>query len=57
MNKAILLLVVVFVGFWMVSDPHGFAASARTAGGGLWSLTSDLFTSLISVLGDLGDKK
>ena len=53
MNKAIVVLLVVFVGFWMVTDPHGLAESAHTAGTHGADLTGDLFTSVIAFLRDL----
>ena len=33
-KKVLLILLVVFLGFWMFQDPHGFAVSAKAAGGG-----------------------
>lgn len=53
MNKAIVVLLVVFVGFWMVTDPHGLAESASTVGSRGADLTGDFFTSVIAFLGDL----
>jgi hypothetical protein len=53
MNKAIVVLLVVFVGFWMVTDPHGLAQSASKAGSHGADLTGDLFRSVIAFLRDL----
>ena len=53
MNKAIIVLLVVFVGFWMVTDPHGLAQSAHKAGSHGADLTQDLFQSVITFLRDL----
>lgn len=53
MNKAVLVLLVVFLGFWMVSDPSGLAETAQGGGSQVWSLTTDLFTSLIAFLREL----
>ncbi len=53
MKKALIVLLVVFGGFWMVTDPHGLAQSAQTAGGHGAALTSDLFTAVITFVRDL----
>ncbi|MBB6629257.1 hypothetical protein H5V45_18160 [Nocardioides sp. KIGAM211] len=42
-----LTLLVVFLGFWMYHDPHGFAVSAKALGSGSWDALSSLFTGLI----------
>ena len=53
-KKLIGLVVVVFLGFWMFTDPSGLAATAEDAGGGGWELTTQLFTGLIDFIGELG---
>lgn len=53
MNKAIIVLLVIFVGFWMVTDPHGLAQSAQNAGNQGADWTGELFKSLITFLRDL----
>ena len=53
MNKAVLVLLVVFLGFWMVSDPRGLAETAQGGGTQVWGLTADLFTSLIAFFREL----
>jgi hypothetical protein len=53
MNKAVLVLLVVFFGFWMVTDPHGLADSAQRAGGQGAEWAGDLFTALITFVRDL----
>ncbi|GAA3805905.1 hypothetical protein [Nocardioides panacisoli] len=50
------LVVVVFLGFWMFTDPNGLAATAKTAGGNGWDLATQAFTGLIDFIGAL-DKK
>ena len=55
MKKAILAVVVVFLGFWMFTDPSGLADAAQSAGGQTWDLTraavhgpsSDFFGALV----------
>ena len=53
MKKAVLVLLVGFGLFWMVTDPHGLAQSAQTAGGSGADLTADFFTSVIAFVREL----
>ena len=53
-KKALLLLVVVFLGFWMFTDPNGLADAAGSAAGTTWSLTQDLFRAIIDFVDALG---
>jgi hypothetical protein len=53
MKKAVIALAVVFLGFWLVSDPRGLADTASGAGSGAWTVTQDLFDSLITFLREL----
>lgn len=46
-KKAILALVIVFVGFWMFTDPNGLAEAAKAGGDKTWQLTQELFTAII----------
>ena len=50
LKKGVVLLVVLFLGFWLVQDPSGFADSARAATSGLWDLLVKLFDAFISFL-------
>ena len=45
LKKGVVLLVVLFLGFWLVQDPNGFAGSAKGAGTALWDLLVKLFDS------------
>ncbi len=53
MNKAVVVLLVVFLGFWLVSDPSGLARTASGAGSGAWQLTQSLFAAVITFFGEL----
>jgi len=53
LKKSVLLLVILFLGFWLVQDPNGFAASAKQTGTALWELLSKLFESVISFVHSL----
>ncbi|NYJ00813.1 hypothetical protein HNR19_001511 [Nocardioides thalensis] len=53
-KKLIVVAIVVFLGFWMFTDPSGLADTAKEAGAGGWSLTTQLFTGLIDFIGEMG---
>ena len=52
-KKAVLALIVVFLGFWMLSDPSGLAATSKDAGAQGWDLTQQLFDGVIDFFGAL----
>lgn len=47
LKKGAVVLVVLFLGFWLVQDPNGFAGSAKGAGTALWDLLVKLFDAII----------
>lgn len=53
MKKAVIALLVGFGLFWMVTDPHGLAVSAQTAGTHLADLTGQFFTAVIAFVREL----
>ena len=53
LKKGVGLLIILFLGFWLVQDPNGFAGSARGAGSALWDLLVKLFDSIISFVQSL----
>ena len=52
-KKLIAVVVVVFLGFWMLNDPAGLADTAKSAGGEGWSVTEQLFTGVIDFVDTL----
>jgi hypothetical protein len=52
-KKAMLAVVVVFLGFWMFTDPSGLADAARSAASQTWSLAEQLFSAIIRFFGAL----
>ncbi|GAA2154828.1 hypothetical protein GCM10009844_41150 [Nocardioides koreensis] len=52
-KKVVLVLLVLFLGFWMFQDPHGFAVSARELFSGSWDALTVVFRGLIRFLGEL----
>ena len=47
LKKGLGLLVILFLGFWLVQDPNGFGDSAKGATTALWDLLMKLFDSII----------
>lgn len=54
MRKAVLAVVVLFLGFWLVSDPQGLADVSTSAGEGAWGMTTGFFRAVIDFFGELG---
>jgi hypothetical protein len=52
-KKAMLAVVVVFLGFWMFTDPQGLADAARSGFSQAWSLAEQLFSAVIRFFGAL----
>ena len=50
MKKLVLVALVVFLGFWLFTDPAGLAATSKTAGDGAWTAAESMFRSLIDFL-------
>jgi hypothetical protein len=48
LKKGVVLLVILFLGFWLVQDPNGFADSAKQTGTAIWELLVKLFDGVIS---------
>ena len=52
-KKLLLALAVVFLGFWMFTDPRGLADAAGTGADAAWAGTTQLFQALIRFFGAL----
>ncbi|MCW2757196.1 MAG: hypothetical protein JWO46_942 [Nocardioidaceae bacterium] len=50
LKKGAVLLFVVFVGYYMFTDPSGLATFAKEGSSALWDALQQLFTALISFL-------
>ncbi len=48
LKKSVILLLILFLGFWLVQDPSGFAESAKQTGSTLWELLVQIFRGIIS---------
>jgi hypothetical protein len=62
LKKGVGLLLILFLGFWLVQDPNGFADSAENAGSGvwgvletLWEMIERLFGALLSFINSISD--
>jgi hypothetical protein len=53
MKKIVIIVVIVFLGFWMFTDPSGLADNTKAAGGAVWSMATDLFTGVIDFIQQL----
>lgn len=49
-KKGGILLVLLFCGYYMFTDPAGSAALARTIGESAWGLLTQLFAAVIEFL-------
>ena len=55
LKKGVGLLVILFLGFWLVQDPNGLANSLQNAGNAIWDVLSTLFTSLREFFQSIGN--
>ena len=52
-KKLFLIVVVMFLGFWMFTDPNGLAQAARAGVGQVWDLATQLFSAVIDFIAAL----
>lgn len=52
-KKGVLAVIVLFLGFYMFTDPAGLAELASTGGDKGWDLTTQLFEATIKFLDEL----
>ncbi len=52
-KKLVLGVIVVFLGFWMFTDPNGLAQAARDGAGQVWDLATQLFSAVIDFIAAL----
>jgi hypothetical protein len=53
MKKPLIIVVVLFLGFYLMRDPAELAAFAENAGVALWKMVSTLFEAIIEFLNAL----
>ena len=54
MKKVLVVVLVLFLGYWMVQAPNDFADAAQDSAGFVWTAVRSLFESVIDVLDSLG---
>ncbi|RNM11521.1 hypothetical protein [Nocardioides pocheonensis] len=50
LKKGMAVLVVVFIGFYMFTDPSGLAQTTKDGAGALWQALTTLFAALIDFI-------
>lgn len=50
LKKGMVVLVVVFIGFYMFTDPSGLAQTTKDGAGALWKALTSLFGALIDFI-------
>jgi hypothetical protein len=53
MKKLVLAVVVVFLGFWLFTDPDGLANATTSSADAIWGGAQALFSSVIEFIGEL----
>ena len=54
LKKVLVVLFVLFLGYWLVEAPDSFASFAQDGAGWVWQAVRSLFESVIDVLDSLG---
>jgi hypothetical protein len=52
-KKAVIGLLVVFLGFWMFTDPNGLASVGRDGAAALWDVVVSFFDAIITFVKEL----
>jgi hypothetical protein len=55
MKTLVIVILVVFLGFWMVQSPNQLATFASDAAAWTWDMTTMVFTGVIDFLNALFD--
>ncbi|HNM98161.1 MAG TPA: hypothetical protein PKK40_09480 [Marmoricola sp.] len=53
MKKSAVILIVVFIGYYLFTNPAGLATTARDGGTALWNALTGLFDTLIRFINAL----
>jgi hypothetical protein len=53
MKKLVIVVVVVFLGFWLFTDPDGLAGATSGSANAIWGGAQQLFSSVIEFIGEL----
>ena len=50
LKKVLPLLLIVFIGYYMVNDPNGLAQNAKDGAAALWDGLTNLFGAIIDFI-------
>lgn len=53
-KKLVIAVVVVFLGFWMFTDPRGLATTSESAASTVWAGAEQLFGAVIDFVTEVG---
>ncbi len=53
MKKAAIIVVVLFIGFYLLTEPVGLADVASNGGSAIWKLATQFFKAVIDFLNAL----
>jgi hypothetical protein len=53
LKKGVGLLLLVFIGYYLVTDPNGAASAAKDVFGSVWDGLRNLFAAMINFLNAL----
>lgn len=49
-KKIFTIIGVLFVGFWLFTDPQGLTNTISAIAGGIWGVTTDVFGGVIGTI-------
>jgi hypothetical protein len=52
-KRAVVPLLAVLLGLWLVADPRGLSDTAHDGGDRAWDATGDVVSSAVTFLGEL----
>lgn len=52
-KRVVTIVVIVFLGFWMFTDPSGLADMTKEGASAGWALATDLFAGVIDFIKQL----
>ncbi len=53
MKKGVMILIIVFIGYYLFTNPAGLAVTARDGGTALWNALTGLFDTMIRFINAL----
>ena len=53
LRKGLMIIIVLFIGYYLFTNPAGLASTARDGGSALWDALTGLFDTLIRFINAL----